>query len=152
MRSRPLLFEATMGSFSRIQASSSSTSRKSCWTANDSIRRCFRLWRGSMSPLNRSSRLDALATMVSASKWPVLLNWSAAIRTPSIRSDHKKKEIENQFQLHLSIFQFLSTYLDVRFYQPPLRHAFWEHSVRRSSPAKSQKVLVTTFCDSSQTI
>ena len=51
---------------------------------------------------------------------------------------HTKKEIENQFQLHLSIFQFLSTYLDVRFYQPPLRHAFWEHSVRRSSPAKRQ--------------
>ena len=51
----------------------------------------------------------------------------------------EKKRIENQFHLNLSIFQFISTYLDVRFYQPLLRHAFWGHSVRRSSPAKKRQ-------------
>ncbi len=80
-----------MGSFSRIQVSSSSTSLKSCWRRRESDSFCLRAAMGSFRASYRATRASCFLQMLSASKWPASWNCLAWIVMPSIRSCQEER-------------------------------------------------------------
>lgn len=83
---QPRFVEAAIGSFSLIQVSSSSMSRKSCWRRRESASFCLRATIGSFRASYRATKASCFFLILSASKCPASWNWRAWMVMPSIRS------------------------------------------------------------------